>query len=364
MQKPTMLIKDDHIVIVTKTGPRAVRRGQDNYPAIVQAIKDKDWDEVIALLDPVTAVEEFVEGSEISFLDGKLMFEGEELSGYLVTKILDLRRQGFEIDNLVLFLELLQSNPSMNARNELYAFLETEDLPITEDGHFLAYKAVRRDFKDKHSGTIDNSVGNIVTMPRHKVDDNQRRGCSAGLHAGSIGYVRGFGWKGEDKFLIVKINPADVVCIPNEDCRKLRCCRYEVLSEMDGEMVHHFYSRDGNPIGRVKPEEVKEREFKDWEDKEDINSWGVNDDATQDDCTEDPEDCKFCDGFGLCPLEEDDDDDLPCYDDNSDVPEPVPFPEPVGMLATSGPRTKFCPECGEELLYQWDFCVECGAPQP
>jgi hypothetical protein len=73
-------------------------------------------------------------------------------------------------------------NPSYRAVNELYGFLEKNRLPITPDGHFLAYKKVRDDYKDIHSGTMDNSVGKIVEMERNQVNDDKNQTCSSGLH--------------------------------------------------------------------------------------------------------------------------------------------------------------------------------------
>jgi hypothetical protein len=58
---------------------------------------------------------------------------------------------------------------------ELYGFLEKGNLPITNDGHFLAYKKVRKDYKDCHSGTMDNSIGQVVEMERNQVDDKAEK---------------------------------------------------------------------------------------------------------------------------------------------------------------------------------------------
>jgi hypothetical protein len=148
---------------------------------------------------------------------------------------------------LVKFLENLMQNPSYRARKELYAFLEHEALPITEDGHFLAYKAVRSDFMDIFSGTIYNGIGSVVKMQRSNVDDDCNRGCSSGLHAGSIDYVRGYG-NDSSRFLIVKINPANVVSVPSEDSRKLRTCEYVVVSEFKDKLTKACYTANGNDI--------------------------------------------------------------------------------------------------------------------
>lgn len=279
-----LLIKPDSVTVVTEQGPRTIHRSHANFNALREAIKDRDWEQVEQLADPVTAIASFVgaEGSALEVVGDQILYEGEALRGYLVTKIFEFMRSDLPVDHLLEFLENLQLNPSMRAREELYKFLETEDLPITEDGHFLAYKAVRQDFKDKHSGKIDNSVGRVVMMPRENVDDNQTVGCSKGLHAGSLEYVRGFGNEARgDVFLIVKIHPMDVVCIPNESCHKLRCCEYTVVSIMDGELVHHLYSNDGStPMGGQKVPATSycdEDDRGDWDDDTEEYEWGLDD---------------------------------------------------------------------------------------
>jgi hypothetical protein len=128
------------------------------------------------------------------------------------------------------FMENLMSNSSKRAVDELYGFLEKNNLPITPDGHFLAYKRVRDNYFDVHSGTMDNSVGKIVEMERNEVDDNKDRTCSAGLHFCSHSYLGHFGG---DRVVIVKINPRDVVSIPSDyNDSKGRACRYEVIGEV------------------------------------------------------------------------------------------------------------------------------------
>ena len=39
---------------------------------------------------------------------------------------------------------------------------------------------------------------------------------------------------GGNKLMICKVNPRDVVSVPNDcRCQKLRCCKYEVVSEFE-----------------------------------------------------------------------------------------------------------------------------------
>jgi hypothetical protein len=129
----------------------------------------------------------------------------------------------------------LMANPSARAVSELYGFLEKGGMPITPDGYFLAYKKVRANYKDCHSGTMDNSVGKVVQMERNAVNDDKDITCSHGLHFCSRSYLDHFGG---DRIVIVKINPADVVSIPSDyNDAKGRACRYEVIGELAGETV-------------------------------------------------------------------------------------------------------------------------------
>jgi hypothetical protein len=98
----------------------------------------------------------------------------------------------------------------------------------------LAYKKVREDYKDIHSGTMDNSVGQIVEMERNQVDDDKDRTCSTGLHFCSKDYLPYFGTGPGSRVVILKINPADVVSIPSDyNDSKGRACKYEVIGEME-----------------------------------------------------------------------------------------------------------------------------------
>jgi hypothetical protein len=275
-----MVLKPESITIIRPEGPKIIRQGQSNFIDLVQAIKEEDWDKVIALSNIEEVVKKKLEGADIQIVGNEILLNGDPLNGYLVNKILAAVNQGFPVQYLLNFLKNLQLNPSMRAREELYAFLETEDLPVTEDGHFLAYKAVRSDFLDKHSATIDNSIGRVVSLPRGAVDDDQSRGCSKGLHAGSLSYVRGFGNEScGDVFLIVKINPKDVVCIPSEDVRKLRCCRYEVMTIMKGELVYHSFKEDG-----VTPVENSQKNSDGYDDDCECDDWDEETGCLWEDC--------------------------------------------------------------------------------
>jgi hypothetical protein len=181
-------------------------------------------------------------GFSVNILDGvgTVQVRGSEypLSNIIVDRIIKMAEQGFDAMPLVRFMGNLYDNPSKTAIDELFLFLDQSELPITSDGHFIAYKIVGNDYKDLYSQKFDNSVGAVCQMDRFAVDDVRTNTCSAGLHFCSHGYLPhyGNGGAGESRCMLVKINPADVVSIPNDyNNAKGRTCRYEVVGEVEGD---------------------------------------------------------------------------------------------------------------------------------
>ncbi len=223
------MIQGNNIVIMMNNNTHTISKSHLGYSKILEAIKANDWEVIANLLEPKKVVLEYGKGN-VSVKGETFYWKDEEMHNSLTTRMIDMLREGFPIEPLVLFMENLMSNPSHRAVNELYGFLEKNNLPITPDGHFLAYKKVRDDYKDVHSNTIDNSVGQIVTMERNRVDDNCNRTCSSGLHFCSKEYLNSFGGS---RTMILKINPRDVVSIPTDyGFSKGRCCQYEVIGEL------------------------------------------------------------------------------------------------------------------------------------
>jgi hypothetical protein len=164
-------------------------------------------------------------------------------------------------------------NPSNTAINELYLFLESGNLPITEDGHFLAYKKVKNDYYDIYSGNFNNAVGQVLSMPRNQVNDNRKATCSRGLHFCSFNYLKAYNSHNSntDRIMIVKINPKDVVSIPNDyNNTKGRTERYEVIGEV---------SREDAPDAFTSSVDIKwDDSFDDYEDDDYYNDDYEDDD--------------------------------------------------------------------------------------
>lgn len=234
------LITGNAVVVVINNKQHTLSKGNIGFDALVDAIKEGRWEDVPSLASPVTTVRKFSNGL-VDVVDGQVTYDGEAIHSVLAQKIVDMFEQGFDVRPLANFMKNLFSNPSKRAVDELYGFLEAGNMPITEDGYFLAYKKVREDYKDVYSGRFDNSVGQVVSMTRNQVDDNKDNTCSVGLHFCSFDYLKSFGGT---RIMILKINPADVVSIPSDyqlttsfgtGGTKGRCWKYEVVGEVPRE---------------------------------------------------------------------------------------------------------------------------------
>ena len=225
------LIQGKNIVVIIDNQPHTVTSSHIGYEKLKQAIRDNDWDMVKQVVDPVKEILNYGKGL-VAIQGSKVFYKERELRGALTARMIEMYQDGFPVEPLILFMENLMQNPSKRAVEELYGFMEKGNLPLTPDGYFLAYKKVRADFLDIHSGTMSNAPGNVVEMERNDVDDNMNNTCSTGLHFCSKEYLSHFGGS-DSRTVILKINPRDVVSIPADyNSTKGRACRYEVLGEL------------------------------------------------------------------------------------------------------------------------------------
>jgi len=238
-------------------------------------------DKILELLD-TKVLTKLVESGDYSIdSEGRLYLNGidevipEQLSVYM-RKALEAKIDLTPYNN---FWKNLVLNPDKAVRAQLFSFLEHNGHPITNNGYFLAYKAVVVKKKyDKNTGEevkiiqYDEETGNEVvqpytqemvytsiqtgpygsiikvgepvSMPREECDSDPTRTCSHGLHVGSMDYVHNFGYT--DKVVLeVLINPRNVVAVPIDyNNTKMRVCEYYVLAISNGENQNIYLESD------------------------------------------------------------------------------------------------------------------------
>jgi hypothetical protein len=195
-------------------------------------LEQGDYENAIDMMDVTMAIAKSSNGL-ITIEDEVVYVNGVELHNSLTRRILQLHRNGKSFDRIGNFLVKLENNPSFNSRGQLYRFLDANNLPIAEDGSFLAYKYVNDNYMDNFTKTIRNHIGDAPEMDRSKVDDDPNRTCSSGLHVCSEEYIKSH--FGRSKVMIVSVDPADVVAVPHDyQNSKMRTCKYTVVSEHDG----------------------------------------------------------------------------------------------------------------------------------
>lgn len=235
-------ITKNQITIFKDDVSRSVVKGYPSFNTIKESLvacdfSDESLEEAYVLLDIPYFVNKFSEGNiTVDHKTGSVWYNNFEIKNSITDRLFDMLNtvQDNDYTNLlplVRFLDKVLLNPKKCIVDELYPFLEFNDIGITEDGNIIAFKSVRSDWKDHYSNTIDNSVGEAVTMPRYLVDFNPDEPCSVGLHCASLTYAKVFG---NGRIVKVLIDPVDVVSVPYDyNGSKMRVCKYKVINEVD-----------------------------------------------------------------------------------------------------------------------------------
>lgn len=253
------ILTSSTLTVVIDGKPRSLHRGkcgEITWDKAMEALKAGDIVTLEKFIDTGNAVNKHFAGSPIRIDNGVLYHYDEELDIYPARKAVEFVRQDLPHEPLIRFLERIEHNPIYRARRETYGFLEANNMPLTPEGKFFAYKKVQRraidgagetGLFDIHSGTMNNNPGVTVSMTRNKVDENPERTCSHGLHVCSYQYLPSFGCGHWDTVVAVEVDPADVVAVPHDyHNAKMRVCRYRVLEEIEysgGEGQHYWGDR-------------------------------------------------------------------------------------------------------------------------
>ena len=221
------------ITLVVAGENRTVDFTHPAFTDIVTKAAEGNLEEAFDLADTAKAINKYMQGRVV--IEGQeVLYKGEVVTGSLASRIIHQMQIGDEgFKDLVAFMNKLEENPSYKTRMELFDFISHTDIEITPEGDLICWKAVKSNYKDYHTGSIDNFVGNTVSMPRSEVNDNSNDTCSSGLHCCAKGYFSSFyGYSGI--ILKVLVNPKDVVSIPTDyNNMKMRTCEYHIVEEVD-----------------------------------------------------------------------------------------------------------------------------------
>ena len=219
---------DQHLNIQKDTNPEL-------FETVFKLIEEGNVDELKTRFGDIKAeLEKYTKGNFIKGAGGHMFMKGDDeaIPMMLARKLLKFHDENLDFMPLVRFWKKLKLNPSNEVKEHLYAFLEHNNIPVTELGDVICEKGVKQledgTLVDIHTQKIDNSIGMIVIMDRDKVDDDRHQTCSFGLHVGAPDYVRNH-WN-SDVIVDVEVSPTDFVAIPSDyNNTKARVCRYKVL---------------------------------------------------------------------------------------------------------------------------------------
>lgn len=260
-------IKTDRSVTVAnaKGETYTVLSGTPEYSQVIKCIESRNYAALPSTVSKALAINEYSSGT-FTVKGGCLYMNDKMIPTALAEKILEFKAADLPYQPLVNFAKNLLENPSENSVNQLFSFLEKNRHPITNDGHFIAYKTIRADWKDVHSATMDNSPGTKVSMPREGVDPDPNRTCSSGLHVANWEYPTQH-FHG-DRLIEVKVNPRDVVAVPNDyNGAKMRVCEYIVMGEIEAPRQELLTSFDSD-----EDESLDDSDGDEYDDEEDDDS--------------------------------------------------------------------------------------------
>lgn len=255
------IINKNAIVVFYNNKPVRIEKTDSRYANIIAAFDLEGEEQEQALIaaletksiNPIDI--NTVEGFALKD-DGSVWYGKEKLPAVLAEKVQSIADDGLPLDNFEKFWANLRLNPSSQSVLELYDFLAYKELPITEDGCFIAYKGVNEEYWSIHgntetqvlrgqvdvNGRIYNGVGEEIEVLRRDVNDDRNVHCSWGLHVGSLDYASSFA----SHIVIVKVNPKDVVSVPTDhSCQKCRVCAYTVVDDFESEIKDSVVDENG-----------------------------------------------------------------------------------------------------------------------
>lgn len=258
---PKFSITNSSLTVIIDGKTHTYEKGAPNFVGLRDALLNGQWAEVGNYLTVAKGIEQWAKG--LFTAQGDIMsYQGDPLPSVLNSRILEMACKGEDATPILRFWERLvgcpekglPGNPSMRSVEQLWSFLDNKGIPIDQGGFILGYKGVDCNYKDMWTHKVDNHVGTHNKMPRNKVSDDPSVACHYGFHCGSLDYARGYA--SGNPIIIVRVDPADVVCIPFDcGCQKMRMCAYTVMSVYGGDRVTDYLPSTTMPAEPTVPVE-------------------------------------------------------------------------------------------------------------
>lgn len=241
------LVTTNNLTLFTGTEQITIPSDSPDYHRAIDLLAMNRSDEAFALATKyrasLKATSSVLFGKyHVTVVHGMVVLNGEPVEGEIVDRIVAFGERGIPQKALMMFLARLQNNPSFRARVDLFGWIEQNNMPITDDGCFIAFKIVKNDYWDIYTGTtFFHKPGSVISMDRRDVDDNADNTCSSGAHFCGEGYLPHYGRAQESRIVTLKIAPEDVVAFPKDyNLAKGRAYRYEVIGEMKHDDVVNY----------------------------------------------------------------------------------------------------------------------------
>jgi len=235
--------------------PKIALDSHPNFEKILTGARAKD-ETIKDLFDISETIDKYFDNlsERVAVKNGRLYFDGDEVDNGLTKQVLRFLDEG--VDNwlpLVNFFEKVQTNTNEHSREQLYGFVERNEISITPDGDVVFYKGVNKgtdeggndvytalnsghgivDGEELFDSYLPQYIGSTVEIPRKEVKHDPHAACHVGLHAATFDFARSFvNYSDNSAVLEVHVNPRDVVSVPHH-ADKIRCCRYVVIGEAE-----------------------------------------------------------------------------------------------------------------------------------
>jgi hypothetical protein len=218
-----------------------ITRDNPNYSTIVNIIKtDPDNIQQALSLLKKNIVEHLGErGLRIDFNNYDAFFNGTLIRNQpALSEIYKYKLNSQDSTHIQLFLEKLLQNPIYDTISDLFNFVKSNNMPITADGDFLAYKVVNWAYTSANNTA--NNIGELIqpVMSWENVDSDRNNTCSRGYHFCSWEYITSYFGdleqikRKKQRILVVKVNPNQVAAIPTDyNESKGRAITYMIHSE-------------------------------------------------------------------------------------------------------------------------------------